>query len=324
MRTALLVEPGRIELVERPRAPLRPGQVRVAISACGVCASELPPWTGLERVELPMEIGHEIAGVVEEAGAEVASVAPGDHVVVWTAGGGGFADELVADERACMKVPPGVPFPAVAEPLSCVVNAVGLTAPALGDDVVIVGAGFMGLLTLLVSALRGPRSIVVADVRDDALARAAALGATRVVNTRTESLHEVVREVTDGRGADVSYEVTGVQAGLDLVADVTRMSGKLAIVGYHQGPPRSIALGHWNWMAFQIVNGHFRDHATIMAGMRAATRLVASGALDPSPLVTHTFALESVGEAFATAAEKPDGFVKAVVETRRHKGTSTP
>jgi L-iditol 2-dehydrogenase len=307
VRTAVLVGPGRIELVERPRAPLAPGQVRVAVTACGVCASELPLWTGLERAELPAEIGHEIAGVVEEAGAD-ASLAPGDHVAVWTAGGGGFADEQVADERSCVKVPPGLPCTALAEPLSCVVNAVELAAPALGDDIVIVGAGFMGLLTQLVSALRGPRSIVVADVRDDALARAADLGATRVVDTRTEPL---------AASADVSYEVTGVQAGLDLAADATRRSGKLAIVGYHQGAPRSIPLGRWNWMAFRIVNGHFRDHATIMAGMRAGMRLVESGDLDLSPLVTHTFGLEAVEEAFATAAERPDGFVKAVVETRR-------
>jgi L-iditol 2-dehydrogenase len=316
MRTAMLVEPGRIAFVERPRPPLGPNQVRVTVTACGVCASEIPLWTGLEREELPAEIGHEIAGVVEEAGAHATSIAPGDHVVVWTAGGGGFADELVAEERFCVKVPPGLPSPAVAEPLACVVNAVGLAAPALGDDVVIVGAGFMGLLTQLVSRLKGPRSIVVADVRADALARATELGATRVVDTRTESLTEAVQEVTSGRGADVSYEVTGVQAGLDLVGDVTRMSGKVAIVGYHQGAPRSIPLGRWNWMAFQIVNGHCRDDATIMAGIRAGMRLLESGALDPSPLVTHTFGLDAVAEAFATATEKPDGFVKAVVERR--------
>jgi threonine dehydrogenase-like Zn-dependent dehydrogenase len=317
MRTAVLVEPGRIELVERPPAPLGPAEVRVAVSACGVCASEIPLWTGLERDELPAEIGHEIAGLVAAAGPEVSSLAPGDHVVVWTAAGGGFADELVADERSCVRVAPGLPFPAVAEPLSCVVNAVEMAAPTLGDDIVIVGAGFMGLLTQLVSALKGPRSIVVADVRPDALARAAALGATRVVDTRTESLSAAVEEVTGGRGADVSYEVTGVQAGLDLVTEVTRMSGTLAIVGYHQGAPRSIPLGRWNWMAFHVVNGHFRDHATIMAGMRAGMRLIESGRLDPSALATHTFALDAVAEAFATATARPEGFVKAVVEFSR-------
>jgi L-iditol 2-dehydrogenase len=319
MRTAVLAAPGRIEFQERPRVALRAHEVRVRVRACGVCASELPLWTGLERDELPAEIGHEIAGVVEEAGAD-ATLAPGDHVVVWTAGGGGFADELVAEQRSCVKVAPGLPFAAVAEPLSCVVNAVELASPALGDDVVIVGAGFMGLLTLLVSRLKGPRSVVVADVRPDALARAAQLGATRVVDTRTESLGDAVAEVTGGRRADLSYEVTGVQAGLDLVAEVTRMSGTLAIVGYHQGAPRTVPLGRWNWMAFRIVNGHFREHRTIMAGMRAGMRLLEGGALDPAPLVTHRYALDAVGDAFATAASKPDGFVKALVEVSHDDG----
>jgi threonine dehydrogenase-like Zn-dependent dehydrogenase len=303
----VLTAPERIEFVERPAPRLAADQVRVAVTACGVCASELPLWTGVERAARPAEIGHEIAGVVEEAGGDVGSVAPGDHVAVWTAGGGGFADELVAEERFVVKVPQDLPFPAVAEPLSCVVNAVERAAPALGDDVAIVGAGFMGLLVQLVSAAKGPRSIVVADVRVDALVRARELGATRVVDPRRESL--------DGLGADVAYEVTGVQAGLDLAADATRMSGKLVIVGYHQGEPRKIDLGHWNWMAFDIVNGHFRDPATIMAGMRAGLRLVESGAVDPSPLVTHTFALDDVAEAFAVAEARPEGFVKAVVTT---------
>ena len=130
MRTAVLAAPGRIEFVERPRPALRPDQVRAAVSACGVCASEVPLWTGLEPDDMPAEIGHEIAGVVEETGADVTAVEPGDHVVVWTAGGGGFADELVAGEGSCVKVAPGLPFAAVAEPLSCVVNAVELMASA--------------------------------------------------------------------------------------------------------------------------------------------------------------------------------------------------
>ena len=61
--------------------------------------------------------------------------------------------------------------------------------------------------------------------------------------------------------------MTGTQGPLATVGDVTRMSGKIVLVGYHQGPPREIPLGQWNWMAFQIVNAHFRDVSTIMRGM---------------------------------------------------------
>jgi threonine dehydrogenase-like Zn-dependent dehydrogenase len=91
------------------------------------------------------------------------------------------------------------------------------------------------------------------------------------------------------------------------------MSGKVAIVGYHQGGMRELPLAAWNWMAFQIVNAHFRDIDAIMGGMRAGMRLLTSGRMALDDLVTHRFALEDVNQAFAVAVEKPVGFVKATV-----------
>jgi threonine dehydrogenase-like Zn-dependent dehydrogenase len=92
------------------------------------------------------------------------------------------------------------------------------------------------------------------------------------------------------------------------------MSGKLCIVGYHQGGTRAIPLGDWNWMAFELINAHFRDIDTIMRGMRRGMRLVNAGVLDVSSLVTGAYPLGRIADAFATAAAKPDGFVKAVIE----------
>jgi len=317
MRRAVMTAPYTIEWQETELPAPAADELLVRIEQSGVCASELGLWTGKEPEHLPAEIGHEVAGVVEAVGAEVTSVAAGDSVVVWVPEGGGFAERMLTPARWCVRVAPGLAFPAVAEPLACVVGAVELAEPALGDDVLIVGAGFMGNLLQLVSALKGPRSIVVADMRPDALERAASLGATRVVDTRSESVADAVREVTDGRGADVSYEVIGVQAGLDMIGSSTRMEGKLCVVGYHQGGTRAIPLAHWNYMAFRLVNGHFRDPATIVANMRAGMRLVETGALDVAPLKTDVLALDDVAEAFARATEKPEGFAKAVVEIGR-------
>ena len=313
MRVAVLTEPERIEIVDRDLPPIRHDQVRMRITQCGVCTSELDLWTGKAVDRLPAAIGHEIAGVVEEVGDDVSALTVGDRVAAWVHGGG-FAEQALVEERFCVAVAPGVAYPAVAEPLACVVNAVELAAPALADDIVIIGAGYMGNLIQMVTALKGPRSITVADTRADALARAADLGATRIVDPAAESLAEVVHEVTDGRGADVTYEVTGMLAGLELAGRVTRMSGKLCIVGYHQGGTRAIALGDWNWMAFQLVNAHFRDVDTIMGGMRAGMRLVNAGVLDASSLVSASYPLGRIADAFETAAAKPNGFVKAVVE----------
>jgi threonine dehydrogenase-like Zn-dependent dehydrogenase len=91
------------------------------------------------------------------------------------------------------------------------------------------------------------------------------------------------------------------------------MSGKVVLVGYHQGQPRHIPLGYWNWMAFQILNAHFREEATILRGMRIGMRLLTSGRLSLEDLVTHRFSLGDIGQAFRTAHEKPQGFVKSTV-----------
>ena len=309
----MLTGPRRIELVEVELPPVGPGQVRVRIVQCGVCTSEIDVWTGDGSGDYPMAPGHEAAGIVEEVGDDVSSVHVGERVALWLPGGG-FAEQRVVEAGHCLPVAAAVSYPAVAEPLGCVVNAVELAAPALADDVVIIGAGYMGSLVQLVTSLKGPRSVTVADVRPDALARAAELGATRVVDVTTESLPDVVREATDGRGADLTYEVTGVSAGLDLAGKVTRMSGKLCIVGYHQGGTRAVPMGVWNWMAFNLVNAHFREPATILSGMRVGMALVNAGVLDPSGLVTRTYPLEQISAAFEAATDKSTGFVKAVVE----------
>jgi L-iditol 2-dehydrogenase len=122
-----------------------------------------------------------------------------------------------------------------------------------------------------------------------------------------------VKELTGGQGADVSLEVTGAQAPLAQLGDVTRMSGKVVIVGYHQGGMRQIPLAYWNWMAFQIVNAHFREVSTIMRGMRIGMRLLTSGRLSLDGLVSHRFELGAINEAFRAAHEKPEGFVKSTV-----------
>jgi threonine dehydrogenase-like Zn-dependent dehydrogenase len=155
--------------------------------------------------------------------------------------------------------------------------------------------------------------VIVADARDDALERAAAFGAVRTVNVTRESLVDVVAEVTGGRGADVSIELTGRQEPLSLLGDITRMSGTLAIAGYHQGEPRQIPLAQWNWMAFRIANGHFREPATILHGLRTGVALQNAGSVSLAGLVTHPFKLEEIDMAFQTAIDKPEGFVKATV-----------
>jgi L-iditol 2-dehydrogenase len=312
MRIAVLTGPGRFEIVQAPPPDLAPDEVLVKVSACGVCTSELAPWGGIGSPDFPRYLGHEVSGTVVDTGADVRSLSAGEPVGVWVTSHG-FAEFVAAKAEHCR--PAGnLPLDEVlAEPLACAVNAVEEADVRLGDDVVLVGAGFMGNLVQSLVGLRGARQLIVADTRPDALKQAAALGATRVVDVRTESLANVVSTLTDGRGADVTFECTGGQSALSAVGDVTRMSGTIALVGFHQGAPRAVPLEHWNWMAFRIINAHYRDIATIMRGMTVGMRLLTSGALSLGPLVTHRFPLAEIDAAFRSARDKPPGFVKATV-----------
>lgn len=313
MKTAILQAPREFAFTEEPVPQINDDEVLVRVAYCGVCTSELDMWTGEAGGDIfPRKLGHEVSGMVEATGAQVSQFKPGDRVSVWVTSRG-FSEYVAVKAEYCL--PAGdVPLElALAEPLACAANTVELANISLADDVVIIGAGFMGNLVQKLVQLQGPRHVVVADTRQDALKRAHQLGATRVVNVKEESLPAVVKELTDGRGADVAFEVTGAQAPLRLLGDVTRMSGKVVIVGYHQGGQREIPLAQWNWMAFQIINAHFRDVSMIMRGMRIGMRLLTSGRLNMDGLVTHRFKLPEINQAFEIAHAKPEGFVKSTV-----------
>lgn len=313
MRTAVLEAPHRFRIEERPVPEIDDHQVLLRVVACGVCASELDLWAGHAGADgFPRTIGHEVSGIVERTGAGVTDLKVGDRVAVWTPGRG-FSEYVTVDAAYCFDAA-GMPLDlALGEPLACAVNAVERADPQLADDVVIIGAGFMGNLVQKLVQLRGPRHLIVADTRPDALERAARMGATHTVDVRSASLRDTVRSLTEGRGADVTFEVTGAQGGLIAAGDATRMEGTLAIVGYHQGGIREIPLGTWNWMAFRIANCHVRDVDTILHGMKIGMRLLRSGQIALDDLVSHRFPIEDIDTAFRTAHEKPPGFVKATV-----------
>lgn len=313
MRIAELRGPREFAVVETPMPTAGPADVVVAVAACGVCASELDLWLGVSGAGYPARIGHEVAGTVAETGSEVSGFEVGDRVAVWTTGGG-YADYVAVRAEDCRSMPDTLPMIlGLVEPIACATNAVELADLRLADSVLVLGAGFMGLLVTQLVRHRGARSVVVVDRRPDALRLAADLGATRTVDLAEESVTDVVHAMTGGQGVDVTFEVTGTQGAIDSVGEVTRMSGKIVLVGFHQSGPRSVPLGLWNWKAFDLRNAHFRDAAVIARGMTVGMQLITSHQLDLEPLITHRFGLDDINEAFATAVAKPEGFVKAVV-----------
>jgi threonine dehydrogenase-like Zn-dependent dehydrogenase len=138
------------------------------------------------------------------------------------------------------------------------------------------------------------------------------MGAEHVVGAGDDAV-EAVQELTGGRLCDRVLEVTGRQAPLDLASQLVRVRGRLVIAGFHQDGRRTVDLQLWNWRGLDVVNAHERDRAAYVRGVRDAAEAVARGELDPAPLYTHEFALGEIAAAFETAAERPHGFLKALV-----------
>ena len=315
MRAAVIGEPQRVEVQDAPRPSPAPNQVLVRLEGCGVCASNIPPWQGKPWFKYPMgpgALGHESWGRVEAVGAQVREFAPGDRVAMIS--NNAYAEYDVAEVGAVVKLPTtldGQPFPA--EPLGCAMNIFKRSAIRRGDTVAIVGIGFLGALLTQLATAAGARVIAVSR-REFALKFARKAGAAHAVTMDDhQRIIEEVKQLTDGKFCDVVIEAVGKQWPLDLAGELTRERGRLVIAGYHQDGPRQVNMQLWNWRGLDVINAHERDPAIYLEGMREAVGAVESGTIDPRPLYTHEFPLEQLGEALNMSAERPDGFMKALI-----------
>lgn len=311
MQAAILERPGRFVLEERPLPEVGPNEIRVRTEVCGMCTSELDMFEGVPSLEYPRFIGHEVSGVVDAVGSKVEGVEEGDRVALY-AEGKGYAEYVAVPAAWAVPLADETPFEyALGEPIACSVNGVRKAQPELNDSVCIVGCGFMGLMMLQVFKARGTGPLIAVDTRESARQLALQVGATHAAGPgEAEAL---VRDLTGGRGVDIGVEAAGIQATLDLTTQLVRMEGKLEVFGFHQGAPREVDWGYWNWMAFQIINGHTRSPHIYVEGMRLGIGMIERGALDMAPLVTHRYALDEINRGFETASAKEEGFVKGVI-----------
>lgn len=315
MRAAVLAGPGQMRLERTALPEPGPGQVRVRLEGCGVCASNLTPWEGPEWMTFPTEpggLGHEGWGVVDAVGEGVSDLAVGDRVAALSYRS--YAEYDVADASACVKLPPeldGKPFPG--EPLGCAMNIFRRADVQAGQTVAIVGIGFLGAILTRLATDAGARVIAISR-RPFSLDVAKQFGAAEVVPMDDHwAIIEKVRELTGGRFCERVIEAVGKQWPLDLSAELCAERGKLVIAGYHQDGPRQVNMQLWNWRGLDVINAHERDPAVYAQGLREAVEAVASGRLDPAPLYTHAYPLERLGEALDATRDRPDGFLKALV-----------
>jgi threonine dehydrogenase-like Zn-dependent dehydrogenase len=318
MKAAIVTGPetSGLQSVERPEP--QPGQVRIRLEGCGVCASNLTPWSGPEWMKFPTEpggLGHEGWGVVDALGDGVTGLAVGDRVASLSQHA--YAEYDLAKPSELVRLPEslsGKPFPG--EPLGCAMNIFRRSEISAGQTVAIVGIGFLGAILTRLATDAGARVIAISR-RPFSLDVARRMGAAETVPM--EDHYEIirqVRELTGGVFCDRVIEAVGKQWPLDLAAELTRERGRLIIAGYHQDGPRQINMQLWNWRGLDVINAHERDPEIYAQGVREAVEAVASGRLDPTPLYTHTFPLDRLDDALTATRDRPDGFLKALVTCR--------
>ncbi len=316
MQAAVLTGPAAMTVTDVVRPEPGAGEVRVRLEGCGVCASNVEPYEGQPWSTFPGDaggLGHEGWGVVDAVGEGVTTVRAGDRVAVLA--GHSFAEYDVARADAVVVLPQslaGKPFPG--EPLGCAMNIFRRSDIRAGQTVAIVGLGFLGAVLTRLASDAGAKVIAISR-RRSSLDLASAFGAAEtIVMDDHWRIIEDVKRITGEALCERVIEAVGKQWPLDLAGELVGFGGKLIVAGYHQDGPRQVNMQNWNWKGIDVINAHERDPAVNLAGLQDAVDAVASGRIDPAPLYTHRYRLADVGAAIEATRDKPDGFVKALIE----------
>lgn len=330
MRAVVYHGPKEIRVDEVARPECGVGELRVRVDACAVCGTDLKTWhVGNPRIKPPMVMGHEFTGVVETVGAGASGFAEGERVVMATSvscGGcfycqrgwsnlcaelapmgfsypGGMAEYVTIPARALrnghvIKVPAGVraEHAALAEPLSCTVNAAENCGIAPGETVVVIGAGPMGIMNACMAKEFGAGKVLLAEVNEGRLRQAEVFGFDRLVNPATEELARIVKDETGGVGADVVIVAAPAAAPQEQALDMVRKRGTVCLFA-------SLPVGKSN-LTLDSRKIHYNEVRVVgtsdstPAQVARAVGLIAGGALPCERLASHTLGLEGIFEAY--------------------------
>ncbi|HEY6627384.1 MAG TPA: zinc-dependent alcohol dehydrogenase family protein [Acidimicrobiia bacterium] len=301
--------------------------VIVRVDAVTICGTDLHILKGdVPAVTDGRILGHEAVGTVEEVGSGVKTVKAGDRVLVscitacgscrycragqygQCLGGGGWilGHKINGTQAEYVRVPfadtSTYPVPAGVSDEQILMMAdilptgyeVGVLNGRVGpgDVVAVVGAGPIGLAAILGARLYSPSHIIAIDLADSRLEAAKQFGADLTINNGREDAVRIVKEMTDGLGADVSMEAVGVPAAFELATSLVRPGGRIANIGVH-GEPATLHLEELWIKNVTITTGLVDTYST-----PTLLGLIQSGMINPSPLVTHTFKMEQFEEAY--------------------------
>lgn len=319
-------EPGIwLEDVQRPSPG--PNDVLVQVRKVSICGTDrhIVDWDDWAQrtIPVPMVIGHEFMGVVQEVGSEVAVVVPGQRVSAEghiTCGHcrncragrrrfcantvglgvdrpGAFAEYVVIPASNIFPVPDDID-----DRIACILDPLGnathttLAYDLVGEDVLITGAGPIGMMATAIARHVGARWVVVTDLNDYRLEIASKMGASRAVNVETENLRSVMSDLGMVEGFDVGLEMSGVAGALDQMLDSMITGGHIALLGI---PSASTVPIDWNDIIFKGLTLKGIYGRRMFETWYKMTTMLQTG-LEVSPVITHEYAADDFATAFAT------------------------
>jgi L-iditol 2-dehydrogenase len=325
MLAAVLHDFNQLELEEVPAPhPDQFGEVVVRIKSCGICATDYKAIKGIRtNVTFPLIAGHEPSGIVAEVGPGVSHFKAGDEVIVmpsgycgfclncrqgnthycehaFTTGGdgppdvqpGAFAEYMKTLDRSLFPKPAHISFDAAAitEPLSGAWKGViQHSQMALGDDVVAIGVGSIGLLCMMVARAAGAGRLIAIDTSDYALQNALKLGATHALNPAREDARQRVYDILPG-GPDLIVEAAGPIQAVQLMVDLRRRGTKWNVFGITTHEKFELDGGYTHFLEGRMD----ASFGTTPLAMTKAIRLMETGLVDTEKIISHRFPLSDI------------------------------
>jgi len=324
MKVARLHGPLAMQVDEMPMPEIGPREVLVKVAYCGVCGTDVDAYVGKQprgwTITYPFRMGHELAGTVISTGAEVSTVAPGDAVVadgrltcgycyycrrgMWSACqnagyfSGGLAQYAAYPFANLVKVPANVSLEeaAFAEPLACVVNGQSKIDVAPGAVAVVIGDGPIGMMHAQMLRHRGAYTVMI-GLLEHRLAVAERLGINLVINAKNQDPLAAVKEVSDGRGADVVVNAAGSVAVLKQAIDLAARRGHVLYFAATLAPEVTLDLDLIHYKELRLVG----SYDSTIAQYEDALALIRARVVQVKPLITHRLGLEQVQDGFEIA-----------------------
>ena len=324
---------GRITTVEAPRRDPEAGEVRVRVQRCGVCGSDLHCFRGHSALP-PVCPGHEMSGIVEAVGTGAAGVREGDRVAVepllrcgecrycrrgdaqlcprlslcGVSAPGGMASSIVVPDYTLFRLPSAVDFElgALAEPMAVAVHAARLGGVTEGSRVLVLGAGTIGLVAVAAAKHLGASFVAITARHEQQRTLAASLGADQVLDPNDlkplAQRPDVVLETVGGEATTIADAVLAVARG-----------GTVVMIGLFEKPPAFDPMVMLMKEVRLVGSMVYNRPPGRSADFDVALEVLAARGDSLRALVTHTFPLARIQEAFETAADKKSGAIKVML-----------